>query len=273
MTPDRMLTALTPWLEAELGVSLQVAGADPVPVFAASVRASGERSLWALKLGDRAIVTVRPDWLDAVRSVVTGLNVEQLFSVFGAYELARVTLPQGAGVWGASWMFVADPERFRPARDERPVPMTLVQLNAEVDAELFWHCFPKHAQVGFGIRDGAELVALAAVQELTHGVWEIGFDVLPQRKRGGLGRAVMTAAAEWILARDGIALATTAPWNVPSARTQRSLGMRHFATDMQGVMGRFHVPPSPLGSPFAGAEVYHYYPDWAMNQDIRPRDS
>ena len=119
---------------------------------------------------------------------------------------------------------------------------------------------PQRRAGGVGIYEGAELVALAAVQELSHGVWEIGFDVVPQRKRSGLGRAVMSAAAEWILARDRLALATTSPWNVPSARTQRSLGMWHFATDMQGVMGTFHVPPSPLGTPFEGAEVYHYYP-------------
>ena len=60
-------------------------------------------------------------------------------------------------------------------------------------------------------------------------------------------------------------------FNVPSARTLRSVGLQYAFMDMRVLPGPFKVPAQPLGRPYPGAQVYDYYPRWAMNQDISPK--
>ncbi len=142
---------------------------------------------------------------------------------------------------------------------------------AVIDRDTFWHCFISEAMAGFGIHESGRLVALACVRDEGDSVWEIGMDVLHDAQGGGLGRAVTSAAAKWILDHDKLVLATTSAFNVPSARTLRSVGLQYTFSNMGGRPGGFRMPPQPLGSPYPGAEVFDFYPRWAMNQDIKPR--
>jgi GNAT superfamily N-acetyltransferase len=201
---------------------------------------------------------------------VESLHPDLLFSTFGASELARVTLPYGFGVWGPAWLLFADEASWRPIEDDRPVQLNRPEL-AGVDYDIFWHCEADGPLAGFGIFEDGRLVALATVRDDGDPVWEIGMDVAPDSKGRGLGRAVVNAAGRWILENGRLILATTAPFNVPSTRTLRSLGLRYLLSEMKGREGLFQVPPQPLGSPYPGAKVYDYYPRWAMNQGIQPR--
>ena len=179
-------------------------------------------------------------------------------------------LPKGIGIFGPSWYFVADHASFRPVDDLRPVQLSSSELADTVDVQVFWHCFPKEAFVGFGIFENDELTALATGRRVGELMWEIGVDVAPESKTRGLGRAVVSAAGCWILEQKKLILATSAPWNVPSVRTLRSLGLQMVLSDMDSRPGPFLVPPQPLGTPYRGAEAYNYYPDWAMNKAILP---
>ena len=96
-------------------------------------------------------------------------------------------------------------------------------------------------------------------------------DVIPQAKGRGLGRAVVAAAANWIIGNGGIPMATVGPFNVPSVRTLRAVGLRYAFTTSVTMEGPFRIPPQMLGSPLPDAEVYDYYPRWAMNRKIRPK--
>ena len=93
---------------------------------------------------------------------------------------------------------------------------------------------------------------------------------MPTAKGRGLGRAVVSAAGQWILSHNRLIYATTAAWNVPSARLLRSVGLKHVASIMTGIAGPFRIPPQPLGYPRQGTQIYNYYPDWAMNKEILP---
>ena len=251
MKASHLIDALHPWLDAKLGVSLDSAGSDPVPVC------------------ERGLVTTRPEWVEALGPIVSRLSLDELFSTFGAYELARVLLPNGFGVWGPSWYFVGDDDCFCPVQDARPVRLEADELAEKIDRRIFWHCFPDQALVGFGIYDENKLIAVASVRAEGNGPWEIGMDVSLEAKRRGLGRAVVSAAGSWILAHNRLILATTAPWNVPSARTLCSVGLQFVMSDMSAMPGPFRVPPQPLGSPYPGVEMHNYYPDWAINKDIK----
>ncbi|MCZ6679228.1 MAG: GNAT family N-acetyltransferase [Candidatus Poribacteria bacterium] len=271
MKGSHLIEVLRPWLDQKLGVPLDFAGADPIPVYESEARLSDVSPLWAIRIGEVGLVTAHRQWADALKSAVASLTSEELFSTFGAYELARVLLPDGIGVWGPSWYLVGDGNCFRPAADARPVQIDAAELPEVVDARIFWHCFPNEAMVGFGIFESGKLVALATVRaEDEDRLWEIGVDVAPETKGRGLGRAVVSSAGRWILEHNRLVLATTAPWNVPSARVLRSVGLQYIMSGMTGMPAPFRVPPQPLGSPYPGAEMRHYYPGWAINKDIKP---
>ena len=139
------------------------------------------------------------------------------------------------------------------------------------DASIFWHCHWHQAAACFGIPINGELVALATVNDRGGSVYEIEVDVAPANGLSGLGRAVVSAAGRWILQQGGLILATTAPWNIPSARLLRSVGLRYVLCDMVGQRGPFRVPPQPLGKPRPDTNLQNHYPDWAINQQIQPR--
>ncbi len=256
------------WLESRLGVPLGLAACDAIPVVACD---RPSQPLWAVQAGARRLVTVRADWLDAIGAAVRALTPDELFSTFGAAELARVTLPDGWGVWGPTWYYVADESAFLGEADPRVERLTPEQV-AQIDLGVFWHCRLGPEATYFGLYDEGRLAALAGLHMDEGEVWEISVDVAPEAKGGGLGRAVCGTAGRFVLEHGRLAMAATAPWNVPSARLMRSLGMAHVLSDMRTMPAPFRVPPPMLGSPLPGVELRHYYPAWAMNQAIRPRE-
>ncbi len=266
MADELLLEKVAHWLESRAGAPMSEMRTGPTPVV--PLRPNSNDSLRALKIGGKTIVACRPEWVDPLQPIVDDLDPDLLFSMFGAYELARVTLRDGVGIWGPVWFLFADERTWRPMKDDRVVILEPSQL-ADVDYRFFWHCRPD-SLAGFAIYDGDRLAALATVWDDGDPMWEIGMDVVQDAKLRGLGRAVVSAAARWILDNDRVALATTAQFNVPSARTLRSVGLRRLLTAMIGTEGAMNLAPQPLGAPFPGAETRNLYPKWAMNHDILP---
>lgn len=270
MTKD-LLETFRPWVENKLGVSFDALGTDPTPVVSSEPREAGPLPLWAVRIGSKGLVTVRSELVEKLRPIVERLTSDELFTVFGCYEMGKVTLPEGFGVFGPSWHLIGDRGCFQSARDERPVQLNKDEMTAAADPEIFWHSVIGKADIGFGIFEDDKLVALAGIIELECGVWEIGMDVAPRVRWKGLGRAVVSAAGEWILKKGELILATTAPWNVPSMRTLRSVGLKNVLSGITSIPGDFPMPPQPLGKPFPEAKLYNYYPNWAMNKDIQSK--
>ena len=269
-----LLTApIRAWLEDDLGASLDLRGRDPVPVVGHEGRApgSGASPLHLVNFQDGAIASVRPDSVEAIRSVLGGLLHEELQSVFGAYELSRVTLPLGYAVFGPSWSYLGDAEVFRPVDDPRPVRLTPEEMTLVADPAIFWHCFAHGALMGFGIFEEDRLVSLATASPAGPHLFDIGVDSVPDAGRSGLGRAVVSAAGLWTLEQGRTIYYTTSPWNPPSARLARSLGLVHVFSETHGHRPPFWQPPQALGAPLASAPMANYYPAWAMNRDIGPR--
>ena len=259
-------------IESTVCAGLDAFGADPVPLIGRPPDAEG-LALAAIRLDRGALVSARNDWLEALRPVVTNLHPDLLFSVFGAYELARVTQPDGLSAWGPVLFFVGDASTWSDPADPRVVQLSHDDL-AAVDYARFWHCYDGAAHDGYGVIEDGELVALAAVIHFDKGVEEIGMDVMPEARGRGVGRAVVGAAGTAIIERGNLALATTSPWNVPSARTLQAAGFRYSYSQMMAFDafdGAFPMPAQPLGRPYPGARMVNYYPAWAMNQDVEPR--
>ncbi|MEE8363512.1 MAG: GNAT family N-acetyltransferase, partial [Dehalococcoidia bacterium] len=200
MTSDRLLDAVTPWLERRLGAPLSALGRDPTPVLPPREDGVQRASLRALRLGDRGVVVARPEWVEPLRVRVSDLALDQLFTVFGAYEMARVTLPDEIAVWEPNWNIFADAESLRPAEDPRPRRLGEDDF-ARVDFNVFWHCESAHPAAGFGVYEEDQLLALATATDEGDPVMEIGVDVAPGAQGRGLGRAVISAAGRWIVAQ------------------------------------------------------------------------
>ena len=264
---DSVHEAMFTWAEGHLGFSLTELGPEPLPLF----EIDGEDVLGPLvmaKRGGNGALGARAPWLAQLRPLTQALSMDLLFSPFGCSELARVTLPDGYGIWGPTWYLFGDRSTLASASDTRPALWTADRLG-EVDFDVFWHC-RREALAGFGIEEEERLVAMATVLDCG-AVWEVGMDVQRDTRGRGLGRAVVAAAAQWILDHERLVLATVGPFNIPSTRTLRSVGLQHQFTVTAAFPGPFHIPPQPLGTPLPGAEVYDFYPRWAMNQAINPR--
>ena len=268
MTDTRLLNIVRPWIEERIGFPYSSMSAEGVPVLASDPDTL-DLPLRAIKVSAKAALAARPEWVERLKTIVDDLPLDLLFSELGAYDLARVTLPDGVGIWGPVWYFFADEACWQPYDDDRPVHLSPSDLT-NVDYNLFWHCSP-NSLAGFGIIDGDQLIALATVWDSGDPMWEIGMDVVADAKLRGLGRTVVSAATKWILNNGKLALATTSPLNVPSARTLRSVGLRHVFTAMNGTEGIMHIGPQTLGLPYPSAEVHNLYPEWAMNKNIFPK--
>ena len=254
-------SGLEAWLVSCLGHALEPG------IFEADSEAHTE-PLLAYRIGERTMMRVPTGWRSDIERVSLGLSADELFSILGTYELGRVTLPHGVSVWGPNLYYFGNAETLRPADDQDVVSLSKEEVRRAVDEEVFWHCYWESASANFGVLDDDRLIAMTSVQSLGPPVYEIGVDVAPGSGRRGLGRAVMTAACRWILEQGGLILARTSPWNIPSARLLRSMGLCYTLCDVVGNRGPFRVPPQPLGKPLPNVEIHDHYPMWAQNQEI-----
>ena len=163
---------LEEWLVANMGRELASG------VFATRPDAHPE-ALFAYRIGELAMMRVVEDWVEDVRRVVAGLSDEELFSIFGIYELARVTLPHDFKVWGPSLYYFGDAGMFRPAEREIAVPLTKEEVDRAANPKVFWHCDWNRSVANFGVLEADRLVALTTVWDLGNPVYEIGVDVAP----------------------------------------------------------------------------------------------
>lgn len=266
---DPLIQKTLPWIEKTIGASFESFGYGEATVVPHPPDYEGV-PLWGCKIGEQAVIACREDWVESLRPIVRGQSLDMLFSTLGTYDLSKITLPENVGVWGVSWFMFADESTLRPVERRDVTYLTSDEMRG-LDKDVYWHSFPGNAVAGFAIKEADKIVALAGVRENGEGALDVGMDVLANARGAGLGRAVVSAAGRWILDQGKLVMASTAPFNVPSARTLRSAGLQHVFTAMLGRPGVLKVPPQPLGLPYAGADVYNLYPDWAMNKDIRPR--
>ena len=226
--------------------------------------------LRAVRIGSSTVISAREEWIDDLRKLAGLLHPDILFSTFGAYELARVTLPHGVAVWGPDYYLFGDERTVKRNEDSRVSYLEPSDL-VDIDYSIFWHC-RSNSLAGFAVFDNETLVALATVWPIGDPFFEIGMDVLPNARGNGLGGAVVGAAARWILSQGKIVAASAAPFNTPSLRTLRSVGLTYVFSKMKGLEGPMKLGPQQLGVPLPHTPVYNYYPDWAMNRAILPRE-
>lgn len=117
MTNTRLLNIVRPWIQQRLGFPYSAMSEDRVPVLASDADTL-DLPLRAIKVNGKAALATRPEWVERLKTIVDDLPLDLLFSVLGAFDLARVTLPYGVGIWGPVWYFFADEECWQPYDDD-----------------------------------------------------------------------------------------------------------------------------------------------------------
>ena len=270
---QRLRDRLSSWLEQRLGTVLGELSGEPVSVLGVAERDRVTPPLLAVKMDDAALVTARLGWQLDLSRALDRMSVEELFSIYGVYEISRVTMQYGFTAWGPYWCYAGDASSMELVKDARVRHLDPDEVKAAADPKVFWHCLLHDGEEpeGFGVFESGRLVSLATFRVESEDLLEIGIDSAPDHKGRGLGRAVASAAAREILDRGKLVWWTTSPWNVPSARLAKTIGMHHLWSEMICWEHPLMIPPQPLGSPTPDAPMENYYPDWARNRSIGPR--
>lgn len=228
------------------------------------------KPIWVIKYKQSTIIFSEKKWISDLENLTAHIDKEMLFSIYGTYELAKLTQSGKFKANGPSYYLFGDRDKCNLEVDSRVFITDREELES-VDRDIFWHCYFDDAVSGFAVKNDGKISALATVIDKGEDVYEIGMEVDRSSQGLGMGRAVVNSAVQWILGIGGTPLATVGPFNVPSTRTLRSVGLTYYMTDMFCEPGDFVIPPQALGTPTKNMDVYNLYPDWAMNNMIKSK--
>ena len=222
----------------------------------------------AVKINGKTAFTANKYIIKNLEPIISKLSTDEIFSTFGSFELSKITLPFGYGVWGPTWFMFTDTFCFDFSKDINVIDINEIEI-LNIDNKIFWHVAIQESIKSYGVYKNNNLIAVSTVQDRGDDVYEISMDVHPNAQSSGLGKALVSKALNYVISLDKIAMASVGIFNIPSNRTLRSVGMEMLITDMKGLPGDFMIEPQPLGEPAPGYTVLNRYPYWAMNQNIK----
>ena len=221
-----------------------------------------------MKINGKTAFTANKYIIKNLEPIISKLSTDEIFSTFGSFELSKITLPFGYGVWGPTWFMFTDTFCFDFSKDINVIDINEIEI-LNIDNKIFWHVAIQESIKSYGVYKNNNLIAVSTVQDRGDDVYEISMDVHPNAQSSGLGKALVSKAVNYVISLDKIAMASVGIFNIPSNRTLRSVGMEMLITDMKGLPGDFMIEPQPLGEPAPGYTVLNRYPYWAMNQNIK----
>ena len=258
------------WINSQFDENISGLGDDKYVVVRSDNKFLKNKQIWVIKYIKSTIIFSQNKWVSDLEHFITNMDKEMLFSIYGAFELGRVLSKDKIRINGPSYYLFGDRDNCNLEVDPRAFVASREEMES-LDKEIFWHCDIDNAVSGLAVKNNGQISALATIVDEGEGVYEIGMEVHRDSQGLGMGKAVVNAAVQWILNVGGIPLATVGPFNVPSARTLRSVGLKYYMMDMSGEFGEFIVPPQALGTPVKNMDIYNLYPDWAMNNLIKSK--
>ena len=217
------------YLEETLGLPLEDLPEGRIPILEFSDRCTStskfgsvqKNRLLIRRIGSRVIALATPEIIDVVRAVINGLHAWELFSTLGVAELDRALRPIGHEALGGALRYTLSETDYTGGRSAMgPHPEKLLvsdhpPTGGRFDAEYL---------DAFGVVEDGKHVSKAHIRWKTKEFIEVAVHTdEPYRKRG-YGRAVVTAATDWLLSQGAAGLYPVTPDNLPSCRIARSLG-------------------------------------------------
>ncbi len=183
--------------------------------------------------GGNIVAACREDLLGEMETYLAGVTaVERPFETPEIYALNEIFAKADAAIAFQAAYFLPDPEAL--ARFVPHCPYTLRLLGPADFSSLYlpaWQnalCAQRKEldRLAVGAYDGEELVGLAGASADCEGMWQIGVDILPSRRRRGVASALTNRLAREILSRGKVPFYCAAWSNLKSVKNALKSGFR-----------------------------------------------
>jgi FR47-like protein len=183
--------------------------------------------------GTGAVVSCDPRRVDWMRSLVAGIERDDLFEPATIAKINERVTAEGQRLVGPHLRYACSRDRFRSV----PQGELHVDLIAGVEViELAEstpsfphalssnHDLPIPDLIAVVAREGNQIVGVAAAAAEADSLWQIGVDVLPETRQNGVGRKIVSLLTKAILERDAVPFYSTSPSNIASRSIAVGLG-------------------------------------------------
>jgi GNAT superfamily N-acetyltransferase len=209
-----------------------------------------EPAFAAVSVGAGAVVTADRAILPDVRSIFHSVDRDQVFEPERLAAVAALLRPHDLTVVGPFLRLLCAPETYR---DRLPPPGYTVRVEPRPDDDRLDGLEPARwpnaisrrrpittEAVAIAEHDGA-VVGVASTRADSPRLWQIGIDVAAAHQGHGIGAALTSALARFILDTGNAAWYGVAPANVASINTAIATGFRFGWVDAYA----YPAPPNP----------------------------
>lgn len=184
--------------------------------------------------GTNIVVSAAPEIAPFVKNYINRPDIYHAFETPSLYELNDELAKYGQRVRHMAEYFLPDIKELETA-GKRNTPVLPLKVLLQSDFKDLY--LPEWSNalcsnrkeldiLGVGAYDGEKLAGLAACSADADEMWQIGIDVLPEYRRHGLAKSLVTALALEIISRGKVPFYCAAWSNVKSVRCAISSGFR-----------------------------------------------
>lgn len=184
--------------------------------------------------GSNIVASCSPEIADFARRYIDRPNCEYCFETPEMYELNNELAKYGQRVLHMAEYFLPDLDALQTAANLNTCPLPVKLLTKSDFAGLYkpeWSnalCAARKEldMLGAAAYDGDRMVGFAACSADCEAMWQIGIDVLPEYRRLGIAKALVTRLAAEIIEGGKVPFYCAAWSNVKSVRCALSSGFR-----------------------------------------------
>ena len=184
--------------------------------------------------GSNIVASCAPEIAEFAKTYIDRPDIEHCFETPALYDLNVGLAKYGHRVLYQAEYWLPDVDALADAAKKNRCPLPTKLLEPPAFDALYlpaWSNALCEARreldvLGIGAYDGGKLVGFAACSADCDSMWQIGIDVLPDYRRQGIAKALVTRLACEILARDKVPFYCCAWANVKSARCASASGFR-----------------------------------------------
>ncbi|MCI8387350.1 MAG: GNAT family N-acetyltransferase [Clostridiales bacterium] len=184
--------------------------------------------------GSNIVASCSPEIADFAKSFISRPDIEHCFETPALYELNAELAKYNHRVLHMAEYFLPEMNALNEASKKNICPLPIKILTQQDFADLYkpeWSNALCEARreldvLGAAAFDGDKMVGFAACSADCDDMWQIGIDVLPEYRHGGIAKSLVTRLACEIIERGKVPFYCAAWSNVKSVRCAIASGFR-----------------------------------------------